>query len=132
MRLDNGPEFIAVAEADWCRFNSVCTIFINPDSSWLNAWIESFNRRLHEEFLNGWHLDYLIEAEVLIEAWCIDHMLNRPDSADGELISNEFAKVWITGKQTVHANRTAEPGPIMRCHTFGAGPIPDPYLGVHG
>jgi putative transposase len=45
VRFDNGPEFIAHAVADWCRFNAVATVFIDPGSPWQNAWIESFNGR---------------------------------------------------------------------------------------
>jgi putative transposase len=30
VRFDNGPEFIAYAVADWCRFNGVNSIFIDP------------------------------------------------------------------------------------------------------
>ena len=44
VRFDNGPEFIAHAVADWCRFNGVGTIFIDPGSPWQNAWIESLQR----------------------------------------------------------------------------------------
>ena len=69
MRFDNGPEFIAHAVADWCRFNGVGSIFIDPGSPWQNAWIESFNGRLRDELLNGWHFDSLLEAKVLIEDW---------------------------------------------------------------
>ncbi len=36
--LDNGPEFIANAIADWCRFNGAGSIFIDPGSPWQNAW----------------------------------------------------------------------------------------------
>jgi transposase InsO family protein len=32
VRFDNGPEFIANAVADWCRFNDVDTVFIDPGS----------------------------------------------------------------------------------------------------
>ncbi len=62
VRFDNGPEFIARAVADWCRFNDVATIFIDPGSPWQNAWIESFNARLRDELLNGWQFDTLLEA----------------------------------------------------------------------
>ncbi len=61
VRFDNGPEFIAYAVADWCRFNGVSSIFIDPGSPWQNAWIESFNGRLRDELLNGWHFDSLGE-----------------------------------------------------------------------
>ena len=45
VRFDHGPEFIAYAVADWCRFNGTGTVFIDPGSPWQNAWIESFNGR---------------------------------------------------------------------------------------
>ena len=55
------------------RFNGTNTVFIDPGSPWQNAWIESFNGRLRDELLNGWHFDSLLEARVLIEAWRIDY-----------------------------------------------------------
>ena len=39
-----------LAAADWCRFNSTDTGSIYPGSPWQNAWIESFNGRLRDEF----------------------------------------------------------------------------------
>ena len=53
LRCDNGPECALFAIADWCRFNASVTVFIDPGSPWQNAWIESFNSRLRDEFLNG-------------------------------------------------------------------------------
>jgi len=103
VRFDNGPEFIAAAVADWCRFNSVGSMFIDPGSPWQNAWIESFNGRLRDEFLNGWQFDNLTEAKVLIEDWRIDYNMNRPHSAHGELTPNEFAQAWATRNQPVLA-----------------------------
>ncbi len=49
VRLDHGPEFVARAMHDWCRFNSAGSLFIDPGSPWQNAWIESFNGRLRDE-----------------------------------------------------------------------------------
>ena len=99
VRFDNGPEFIARAVADWCRFNEVDTVFIDPGSPWQNAWIESFNGRLRDEFLNGWHFDNLLEAQVLIEDWRIDYNNNRPHTAHGDLTPNEFARAWTNRNQ---------------------------------
>jgi putative transposase len=99
LRFDNGPEFIARAVADWCRFNGVDTVFIDPGSPWQNAWIESYNGRLRDELLNGWHFDNLLEAQVLIEDWRIDYNTHRPHSAHGDLTPTEFAQEWITRNQ---------------------------------
>ena len=99
VRFDNGPEFIARAVADWCRFKGVGTVFIDPGSPWQNAWIESFNGRLRDEFLNGWQFDSLLEAQVLIEDWRVDYNDNRPHSAHGDLTPSEFARAWTTRNQ---------------------------------
>ena len=39
VRFDNGPEFVAHAVNDWCRFNGAGSLFIDPGSPWQNAWI---------------------------------------------------------------------------------------------
>ena len=103
VRFDNGPEFIAQAVADWCRFNGVGAVFIDPGSPWQNAWIESFNGRLRDELLNAWRFDSLLEAKVLIEDWRIDYNLNRPHSAHGDLTPSEFAQAWIDRYQPMPA-----------------------------
>ena len=94
MPRPNGPEFIAHAVADWCRFNDVATVFIDPGSPWQNAWIESFNGRLRDELLNSWQFDSLLEAQVIIEDWRIDYNEHRPHSAHGDLTPAEFARAW--------------------------------------
>lgn len=103
VRFDHGPEFIAYAVADWCRFNGVDVVFIDPGSPWQNAWIESFNSRLRDELLNGWQFDSLLEAQVLIEDWRIDYNERRPHSAHGDLTPSEFARAWADRHQPVLA-----------------------------
>ena len=99
LRFDNGPEFIANAVADWCRFNTIDTVFIDPGSPWQNAWIESFNGKLRDELLNLWRFDSLLEARVLIEDWRIDYNTRRPHTAHGDLTPAEFAAAWTITNQ---------------------------------
>jgi putative transposase len=99
VRFDNGPEFVAHAVDDWCRFNGVDSVFIDPGSPWQNAWIESFNGRLRDELLNLWIFDSLLEAQVLIEDWRRDYNQNRPHTAHGLLTPTEFALQWTTNHQ---------------------------------
>ena len=79
VRFDNGPEFVAHAVADWCRFNDCDSVFIDPGSPWQNAWIESFNGRLRDELLNGRQWDSLLEARMIIEDWRIDYDYDSDD-----------------------------------------------------
>jgi putative transposase len=99
VRFDHGPEFIAYAVADWCRFNGTDTVFIDPGSPWQNAWIESFNGRVRDEFLNGHQFDSLLEAKVLAADWRIDYNMNRPHSAHGWLTPVEFVEAWLNKQQ---------------------------------
>jgi putative transposase len=99
VRFDHGPEFIAYAVSDWCRFNGTDTVFIDPGSPWQNGWIESFNGRLRDEYLNGQRFDSLLEAQVLLEDWRIDYNMNRPHSAHGWLTPVEFVEAWLHRQQ---------------------------------
>jgi putative transposase len=103
VRFDNGPEFVAHAIADWCRFNSCGSLFIDPGSPWQNAWIESFNGRLRDELLNSWRFDSLLEARVIIEDWRLDYNAERPHSAHGDLTPTEFGLAWTTTNQPTAA-----------------------------
>lgn len=99
VRFDNGPEFIAHAVADWCRFSGTKSVFIDPGSPWQNAWIESFNGRLRDELLNSRQWDSLLEARVIIEDWRIDYNTNRPHTAHGNLTPTEYATNWTATHQ---------------------------------
>ena len=113
VRFDHGPEFIAYAVADWCRFNGTDTVFIDPGSPWQNAWIESFNGRLRDEFLNGQRFETLLEAKVLIEDWRIDYNMNRPHSAHGWLTPVEFVEAWLNQQQLCsHSEWINNRGPL--------------------
>ncbi len=94
VRFDNGPEFVAIVVAEWCATNGTECIFIDPGSPWPNAWIESFSARLHDELLNLWHFDTLLEAQAIIGDRRIDYNNNRPHSAHGDLTPTEFADTW--------------------------------------
>jgi putative transposase len=96
VRFDNGPEFIAHAIADWCRFSGTGSIFIDPGSPWQNAWCESFNGRLRDEMLNQAQFSCLLEAQVLLEDWRREYNYERPHSALGMLSPAEFTKAWTT------------------------------------
>ena len=52
LRSDNGTEFIALALRGWLECSRVQNLYITPGSPWENAYCESFNSRLRDEFLN--------------------------------------------------------------------------------
>ena len=81
IRSDNGSEFVAKPLQDWLGEIGVNTAYIYPGSPWENGYIESFNARLRDEFLNGEIFETLFEAKVLIERWRVHYNTVRPHSA---------------------------------------------------
>jgi putative transposase len=100
VRFDHGPEFIAQAVADWCRFRGTGTVFIDPGSPSQSAWIESFNGRMREEFLNGIQFDSLFEARGSSpRPGGATSTTPRPHSAHGWLTPVEFVERWVRRQQ---------------------------------
>ena len=83
LRSDNGSEFAARLVRDWLERVGVKTLFIEPASPWENGYVESFNGKFRDEFLNGEIFDTLREAKVLIEGWRREYNRVRPHSALG-------------------------------------------------
>jgi len=81
IRSDNGSEFIEKELRAWLSNIGVRTTFIEPGSPWENGYIESFNGKMRDEFLNGEQIDTLQEAEVLAEKWRIHYNCFRPHSS---------------------------------------------------
>jgi putative transposase len=73
IRSDNRPEFIAQAVKSWIAEEGMKTLSTELGSPWENAYSESFNRRLREEFLNVETFGSKLEAKVLGR----DHRENR-------------------------------------------------------
>ena len=85
--------------ADWCRFNSTGTIFIDPGCPWQNGFVESLNGRLRDEYLNGQLFDSLLEAQVLLERWRIDFNGHRLHSSLGWKTPAEYHDQWLKQHQ---------------------------------
>lgn len=83
IRSDNGPEFIAWVLRNWFATLEVCPLYIHPGSPWENGYIESFNGKLRDEFLDRELFYTLLEAKVLIERWRRHYNTKRPHSSLG-------------------------------------------------
>ena len=99
LRADNGPELIANALREWCRFSRIGISYIEPGSPWENPYVESFNGRVRDELLNIEEFGSLLEAQVVVEAWRIEYNTYRPHGALAGLTPAEVRAAWITEHQ---------------------------------
>jgi putative transposase len=97
--MDNGPEMMATALKDWCRFNTAGTIYIEPGSPWQNPYVESFNSRMRDEHWNVEEFTTLTEAQILTEQWRIEYNTIRPHSALAGHPPDEYAEKWQKDQQ---------------------------------
>ena len=83
IRSDNGAEFTAKAVREWLGKVGVKIRFIEPGSPWKNGYVESFNGKLRDEFLDLEIFYTLLEAKMLTDRWRKDYNRIRPHSALG-------------------------------------------------
>lgn len=92
LRVDNGPENVAGAMLQWSIDHDVILHFIDPGKPAQNAWIESFNARVRDEFLNVHLFRTLADLREAADNWLIDYNDVRPHSSLGYLTPKEFAQ----------------------------------------
>jgi putative transposase len=97
LRIDNGPELTSSAMLDWSIEHDVELHFIDPGKPAQNAWIESFNSRVRDEFLNAEVFRTLHEMRAAAARWLVDYNEVRPHSSISYLTPQEFvASLKIT------------------------------------
>ena len=90
--VDNGPEFASRALEAWSEAAGVELAFIAPGRPIENAFIESFNGRLRDEFLNVEVLLDMTDLRSKLERWRSDYNKRRPHSALGDQTPEEFVR----------------------------------------
>jgi len=101
LRFDNGGEFIAHAVQTWLEKEEIETAYIVPGSPWENAYVESFNGKLRDEFLNRKLFLNLAEAKLLTAQYRSEYNLHRPHSSLGDKIPAEFAAIHSDGNMEI-------------------------------
>jgi len=96
IRSDNGSEFIAEKLRAWFHTLSVEPLFIEPGSPWENGYVESFNGKMRDQFLNGEIFYSLKEAKILIERWRQHYNKVRPHSSLGGVLPVPET-IWLAG-----------------------------------
>jgi len=90
LRTDNGPEFIAVALADWAEQHGVTLEFIKPGKPMQNGFIERFNRSYREAVLDMFVFQTLDEVRAQTEEWLKEYNEERPHESLGDMTPREF------------------------------------------
>lgn len=90
VRMDNGPEFIGVALAEWAEQHDVALEFIQPGKPMQNGFIERFNRSYREGVLDMYVFKTLEEVRERTESWMRDYNEELPHDALNDLTPVEY------------------------------------------
>lgn len=88
---DNGPELTSHAILLWAGKTHVNWHYIDPGKPVQNAFVESFNGRLRDEFLNETLFTSLAQTRAALEDWRRDYNAVRPHSRIGWLAPAVYA-----------------------------------------
>jgi transposase InsO family protein len=98
LRMDNGPEFVALALRGLCHRHGVSAAYITPGKPWQNGFAESFHSRLRDEFLDGEVFLSVLEAQVRLGLWRRYYNEERLHSSLEYQTPSEFAAHWAADR----------------------------------
>lgn len=90
LRMDNGPEFISTALAEWAEEHGIELEFIQPGKPTQNSYVERFNRTYRDEILNMYVFRTLTEVRERTENWIREYNEERPHDSLNDLTPWEY------------------------------------------
>jgi putative transposase len=97
-RMDNGPEFIALALRGLCYQWKVNAAYIDPGKPWQNGFAESFHARLRDEYLDGEVFFGVRDAKVGLDGYRCYFNKERLHSSLGYETPVRFAALFAARK----------------------------------
>ena len=117
---DNGTELTSNAILAWTADCQVDWHYIDPGKPVQNAFIESFNGRLRDEFLNETLFTSLAHARAALEEWRRDYNTVRPHSRIGWLTPAAYAEqLSMQRGQGAALSTGSAPWPLTARHNDG-------------
>jgi transposase InsO family protein len=97
IRSDNGSEFICAALTGWLPQVGTKAIPVAPASPWENGFIESFNSRVRDEFLEREEFESVSDAKSKAAWWRREYNRIRPHGSLSYQTPEEFSAACTCG-----------------------------------
>jgi len=101
IRVDNGPEFTAIAFTLWAKEQGITIHYIQPGKPMQNGFIERFNRIYRESILDAYLFFELDEVRQLTEEWMEEYNERRPHESLGNRTPSEWRELLLKEKENL-------------------------------
>jgi len=120
---DNGTELTSLAILRWGQAASVKWHYIAPGKPQPKAFVESFNGRLRDEFLNETLFTSLAQARHELASWREDYNTIRPHSRLGQMTPAAYAELsapWMQRAGALAQSGGSAPQPVAPPRPMGS------------
>lgn len=101
IRVDNGPEFTAIAFTLWAKEQGIAIQYIQPGKPMQNGFIERFNRIYRESILDAYLFFELDEVRQLTEEWMEEYNERRPHESLDNRTPSEWREMLLKEKENL-------------------------------
>jgi len=101
IRMDNGPEFIAIITANWSIMYDIEFKYIQPGKPTQNAFVERFNGSYRRGVLNKYIFENLEQVREQTQIWMDDYNNERPHDGLGKIPPVKYAEINSNGASPI-------------------------------
>ncbi len=95
IRTDNGSEFIATLYKQWCEYQGIEMVFIQPGKPTQNAYVERFNQEFRKGVLDAYLFESIRDAQQRAEEWRYDYNHYHPHKSLGRKTPIELKMEFV-------------------------------------